>query len=264
MIPKVIHYCWFGSGELTPLLKKCISSWKEYCPDYEIIEWNESNFDVNSNCWTREAYEQKKYAFVSDYVRLEVLYKHGGIYLDTDIELTKKIDKFLMHEAFSGFENDKYVQTGIIGSVSGHIVIKKFLEYYNNLHFVNEDGSKKDLPNVRIVTRILQDEGLIVNNKFQAPTGFSVYPRTYFCPIDADGNRDFSRNTYCIHHFTSSWRSYKEQKEVAFMHKWYFPIYKKTLLAVIKYVKKLIGKNNARKLHTLYKQKFLRNKSNEF
>ncbi|MEH7495480.1 glycosyltransferase family 32 protein [Neobacillus niacini] len=258
MIPKVIHYCWFGKGELPPLLKKCILSWEKFCPDYEIVEWNESNFDINTCYWTREAYDNNKYAFVSDYARLFILYNYGGIYLDTDIELTKNIDEFLLHEAFSGFENDKYVQTGIIGSVPGHKVIKRFLEYYNNLHFVNEDGSINDMPNVRIITEILKDYGIKLKNEFQDLNGLCIYPKTYFCPIDADGNREFSKNTYCIHHFSSSWRSYKEQKQVAFMHKWYYPIYKRVLIAVITFGKFLIGKQNARKFHTKYKQLFLR------
>jgi mannosyltransferase OCH1-like enzyme len=258
MIPKVIHYCWFGKGELTPLLQKCISSWRKYCPDYEIIEWNESNFDINSTYWTREAYDKKKYAFVSDYVRLYVLLNYGGVYLDTDVELKKNIDKFLLHEAFSGFENDNYVQTGILGSVQNHDVINKLLEYYKDLHFENKDGSIKDIPNVRIITDFLKEYGFEVNNKYQVINGLCVYPKTYFCPIDANGNRDFSTNTYCIHHFTSTWRSKKEQKQVALMHKWYYPIYKKTLIALINLIKLIIGKHTAKKLNTKYKQLFLR------
>ncbi|WP_256988775.1 glycosyltransferase family 32 protein [Bacillus sp. EB106-08-02-XG196] len=258
MIPKVIHYCWFGKGELSPLIKNCISSWKKFCPDYEIIEWNESNFDINSSIWTKEAYDKKKYAFVSDYARLFILYNYGGIYLDTDVELTKNIDEFLLHEAFSCFENDKYVSTGIIGSVPRHKVIKNFLEYYDGLHFINEDGSIKDIPNVRFMTEILKEYGLKVNNEFQILNGFCIYPRTYFCPIDANGNRDFSKKTYCIHHFTSSWRPEKDQKQVAFMHKWYYPLYKTTLIGVINFGKLILGKHNARRLHIKYKQLFLR------
>lgn len=259
MIPKVIHYCWFGEGELTPLLKKCINSWKKYCPDYEIIEWNESNFDVNSNSWTKEAYKQKKFAFVSDYVRLFVLYKYGGVYLDTDIEIIKGIDNLLTHDAFTGFESGQYIQTGIIGSTPNNSIIKKFLNYYNKRHFVNEDGSIEDVPNVRIFTEILKDYGLTVINKFQSLNEITIYPQTYFCPIDPNGNRDFSKNTYCIHHFTSTWRSYKEQRQVAFMHKWYYPIYRKFVGAAIKSIKLFIGNGNARKLHTIYKERFSRN-----
>ncbi|MCM3724912.1 glycosyl transferase [Neobacillus cucumis] len=258
MIPRVIHYCWFGKGELPPLIKKCITSWKKYCPDYKIIEWNESNFDININPWTKEAYENKKYAFVSDYARLFILYNYGGIYLDTDIELTKNIDEFLSHEAFSGFENEKYVQSGIIGSLPKNSVIKRFLEYYNDRHFVKEDGSIEDIPNVRIITEILKDYGLKLNNEFQVINGIYIYPRTYFCPIDANGNRDFSKNTYCIHHFTSTWRSYKEQKQVTFMHRWYYPLYKKNLVVFMLLGKLLLGKQNAKRLHTKYKKLFLR------
>jgi hypothetical protein len=258
MIPKVIHYCWFGKGELSPLIKKCISSWRKYCPDYEIIEWNETNFDIDSNIWTREAYEKKKYAFVSDYVRLYVLYKHGGIYLDTDVELTQNIDKFLVHQAFSGFENDRYAITGIIGSAPKNEIILKFLKYYDGLHFVNKDGSLNDLPNVRFMTEILKGLGLEIVNKYQLINGFSIYPRTYFCPIDANGNRSFSNNTYCIHHFTSSWRTVKEQKQVAFMHKWYYPIYKSLLISFINIAKLIVGERNARKVRIKYKQLFIR------
>ncbi|MEH7129315.1 glycosyltransferase [Neobacillus drentensis] len=258
MIPKVIHYCWFGKGALSPLIKKCISSWKIFCPDYEIIEWNETNFDINICDWTSEAYDKKKYAFVSDYARLFILYNYGGIYLDTDIELTKNIDGFLVKEAFSGFENDVEVQTGIIGSVSGNTVIKQFLDSYNGCHFINEDGTIKNIPNTQIITKILQDYGLKLNNEFQDLNGFYIYPKTFFCPIDADGNRNFSKDTYCVHHFTSTWRSYEEQKKVAFMHKWYYPLYKIILTVLIASGKLLIGKHNARKLHIRYKQLFLR------
>ena len=124
MIPKKIHYCWFGYGEKTKLVQKCIASWKKYCPDYEIIEWNETNFDVNKNAYTKMCYEQKKYAFLTDYIRLVVIAEYGGIYLDTDVELVRNIDKLLENRAFFGFETDEYVATGLgFGAESGNKMI---------------------------------------------------------------------------------------------------------------------------------------------
>ncbi|MBT2642202.1 glycosyl transferase [Bacillus sp. ISL-41] len=258
MIRKVIHYCWFGKGEHSELITRCISSWKKFCPDYEIIEWNETNFDINSTIWTKEAYEKKKYAFVSDYVRLYALYNYGGVYLDTDVELFKNIDVFLGHKAFSGFENDKYVNTGIMGSVTKHPVIKTFLQYYDNRHFINENGGINDDPNVRFITRILKSYGLLNNDSLQNVNGMHIYPKTYFCPIDANGNRDFSNLTHCVHHFNSSWRPEEERLQVALMHKWYYPIYKKAVLGAIYLVKLIIGNENARMLRLKYIKLFLR------
>ena len=119
MIPKIIHYCWFGRGEMPPLAKKCIKSWKKYCPDYEIKEWNEDNFDLDMYPYAREAYDNRKFAFVTDVVRLYAIYTEGGIYMDTDVEVLKPLDSFLKHIAFSGYENDTLVPTGIMASEKG-------------------------------------------------------------------------------------------------------------------------------------------------
>ena len=142
-IPKVIHYCWFGKNPLPELAVKCINSWKKYCPDYEIIEWNENNFDLNSVTYVKEAYEAKKWAFITDYVRLFVLYEYGGVYMDTDVELLKPIDSFLTLDAFSGFESSNAVPTGIISSRKNFKFIKELLDYYNDKHFKNDDGTYK-------------------------------------------------------------------------------------------------------------------------
>lgn len=135
MIPKVIHYCWFGKKPLPELALKCIESWKKYCPDYEIKEWNEESFDINMYIYARQAYDAKKWAFVSDVARLYVLYQEGGIYMDTDVELLKSIDCFLENDAFSGFEDKKSVPTGIMGAVKNNNVIKEFLDEYNEAFF---------------------------------------------------------------------------------------------------------------------------------
>ena len=136
MIPKVIHYCWFGGKPLPKLAKKCLASWKKFCPDYEIIRWDESNFDVNGCDYSREAYEAKKWAFVSDYARLKVIVDNGGIYMDTDVEVVKPLDEFLSHEAFSGFENPRSITTGIMACEKGFAPFAEMLNEYYTQHFL--------------------------------------------------------------------------------------------------------------------------------
>ena len=139
MIPKKIHYCWFGRNPKPKLAEKCIASWKKFCPDYEIIEWNEDNFDVNMNGYTRMCIEQKKYAFLSDYVRLLVVAEHGGIYFDTDVEVLKSLDPLLANDAFFGFETSEYVASGLgFGSVAHGTAIEAMVEEYDSLL----DGTK--------------------------------------------------------------------------------------------------------------------------
>lgn len=205
-IPKVIHYCWFGGGQMTDDAKKCIASWKKFCPDYEIIEWNEKTFDVNSNPYTREAYNEKKWAFVTDYVRLFVLYSNGGIYMDTDVELVKPIDDFLGHHAFSGFESSSDIPTGIMGCEKGFDLFGSFLEYYENRHFIKENGSYDLTTNVSIITNICELRGLKRNNTLQTIAGFVLYPSDVFCPKNClTGRLDMTDNTVAIHHFAGSW-----------------------------------------------------------
>lgn len=214
-IPKVIHYCWFGRGEKPKLAKTCIKSWKKYLPDYEIKEWNEDNFDINSNQYVREAYEAKKYAFVSDYVRLYALYNYGGIYMDTDVEVIKSLDEFLINEAFSGFESPEFVQTGIMACVKEYKLFKEFLDYYKERSFIKEDGSYDTTTNVVIMTEICEKYGLVKNNKLQTIDGFTIYPKIYFCPLSFNSSEgDFSDNTYTIHHFAGSWHSKQEKREL--------------------------------------------------
>ena len=153
MINKQIHYVWMGRGEKSDLIEMCISSWKKYLPDYDVIEWNEDNFDISSNRYVWEAYKHKKWAFVSDYVRLYALYEHGGIYLDTDMEVLKPIDIFLSHGAFSGFESARYIFTGIMGAVKNHPWIKELLHYYEDRSFVSENGGLDLEPNVVNITK---------------------------------------------------------------------------------------------------------------
>ena len=209
MIPKKIHYCWFGGKPLPDLALKCIASWKKYLPDYEIKEWNEHNFDLNANIYVREAYEAKKFAFVTDYVRLYALYHEGGIYMDTDVEVIRNLDCFLHHVAFSGFEDDRNVPTGIMASEKGGKWACENLDYYRNRHFVKSDGSLDLTTNVVVITNYMLPYGLKQNNTYQEFSGLiTFYPKDYFCPKSyEDGKIYLTDNTYCIHHFAGSWIS---------------------------------------------------------
>ncbi len=205
-IPKVIHYCWFGHNPLPDLAIKCIDSWKKYCPDYEIVEWNEDNFNLKCNTYIKEAYEAKKWAFITDYVRLFVLYNYGGIYMDTDVELVKPIDDFLSLDSFSGFESSNAIPTGIMASCKKQKIFKEFLNYYNNRHFIKEDGTYDLTTNVVTITNICLEKGLIINNKYQKIDGFVLFPNDYFCPKDyLTGDIIMTNNTHAIHHFSGSW-----------------------------------------------------------
>lgn len=215
MIPKIIHYCWFGKNPLNKLAKKCIKSWKKYCPDYEIIEWNEDNFDINCNQYVKEAYESKKWAFVTDYVRLYALDKCGGVYMDTDVELLKGIDEFLVHNAFSGFETPNTIPTAIMGSVKGGEWIKHLLTYYDDRRFILPDGKLDITTNVTTITNMTEEKyGVKLNNEFQNINDVLVlYPKDYFCPKDyRTGQITLTDNTTCIHHFNASWHSEEERK----------------------------------------------------
>lgn len=206
MIPKKIHYCWFGGNEKPAFAKKCIASWKKYCPDYEIIEWNEDNFDVNSNAYVKEAYENKKYAFVTDYVRLYALVNNGGIYMDTDVEVVGSLDEFLSHEAFSGFEEDGWVPTGLMACRKDFPLFKELLEDYNTRKFVNADGSFDTTTNTFVITKSVEKYGLIKNGEYQVINGFALYPKDVFCPLDnATGVVNRTKNTKAIHWFSKSW-----------------------------------------------------------
>lgn len=206
-IPKIIHYCWFGNGEKPEVVEKCIKSWEKNLNNYEIIEWNESNFDINSNLYVKQAYEAKKYAFVSDYVRVFALYNYGGIYLDTDVEVFKNFDNLLNNESFWGFEQENYIATSTIGAKKGNEIIKIFLESYKDKAFYNKDGSFDELTNVSIITTILEKYGLVKNGRYQNIDGLATfYPQTYFSPYDYINCRKLVTNdTYCMHYFYKSW-----------------------------------------------------------
>lgn len=206
MIPKVIHYCWFGGNPLPELARKCIESWQKYCPDYQIIEWNEGNFDFSSCDYALEAYKAQKWAFISDYARLKILVEHGGIYMDTDVELIKPLDKFLNEQAFSGFEDECCVPTGIMACEKNFKLFEILLKRYDARKFVNPDGTFDTTTNVVEITKYLASNGLLLNNQKQTIDGLTLYPKEYFCPkSNTTGKIECTNNTHAIHHFAGSW-----------------------------------------------------------
>ena len=209
MIPKKIHYCWFGGNPLPVEAKKCIESWKKYCPDYEIIEWNESNYDLNKNEYVKYTYENKKYAFLTDYIRLDIIYNEGGIYLDTDVELIKSLDNLLDCKGYIGMEQVGTINTGQgFGAVKNHPFIKENKEYYEKCKFVDDKGEFVRQICVPITTKILEKKGLKKINIIQEVYDMKIYPVEYFCPKVIGTNKlKITSNTYSIHHFESSWKS---------------------------------------------------------
>ena len=216
MIPKVIHYCWFGGNEKPKLFDKCYNSWKKYCPDYEIIEWNESNFDLNCCDYVKEAYEAKKWAFVSDYARIWALYNYGGIYLDTDVELTANLDRFLGASAFTGFETAELPFTAVFGCQMNHEITRKIMNSYLTRKFKTGEGTYDLQTNTEFITSIFLNEyNVKLNNETQSfDDGLTIYSNDYFCPKDYDtGILNVTTNTSAIHWFNASWHTKKEQRE---------------------------------------------------
>ena len=207
MIPKVIHYCWFGGNPLPEEAKKCIKSWKKYCPEYKIIEWNESNYDYKKNEYTKTMYEQKKWAHLSDYVRLDVVYNNGGIYLDTDVEVLKPLDPLLSNKAFMGVETGNLINTGLgFGAVKKHPTIRLNMDLYNCIDL------KEVLENIEIIncpyitTNLFKNNGWIYDNKVLNILDTTIYPIEYFCPMNyKTGDVNITKNTFSIHKYNRSW-----------------------------------------------------------
>lgn len=214
MIPKILHYCWFGNGEMPELALKCLESWRKYLPDYEIMVWNENNFDVNMYRFASEAYKEKKYAFVADVCRLYALKNMGGIYLDTDVEFLKPLDeKVLQQNAFTGFEDNLLLSSAIMGSEKDGKWINDLLPYYDNRSFYLKDRSHDVNPNTEIITEFMKNrKNVQINNTFQELEGYcTIFPSDYFCPKSWKTLKiKQTPNTYCIHHFAGSWLHKKQ------------------------------------------------------
>lgn len=206
MIPKKIHYCWFGRKEKPKSVQLCIDSWKKYCPDYEFIEWNEDNFDINYNAYTKYCYQNEKWAFLSDLARLLVVYEHGGIYFDTDVELIKNIDDFLVYDAFYGWETDEYVATGLgFGAVAKHKTVKSMIDQYKDL-LPDEQGNYPLIACPQLNTKALQQYGLRKNGELQCIDGTIILPIEYMNPYDdPTGRLCKTENTISIHWYSKSW-----------------------------------------------------------
>lgn len=213
MIPKVIHYCWFGKGEMPELALKCIESWHKFMPDYEYKLWNEENFDVNLVPYTKEAYLARKFAFVTDYVRLWALYSEGGIYMDTDVEILKPLDDLLHFSAFTGYEGSKSHPpvTGLMASTSRGEWAKEQLDSYKDAHFIKNDGSFDMTTNTLRISKIMCDNGFVQDGTYRVYKDLHVFPTDYFCPRQTTGEYLLTENTYCDHHFMGTWDNNKQQ-----------------------------------------------------
>lgn len=234
-IPKKIHYIWIGGNPKPQIVLDCIESWKKYMPDYEIIEWNEDNYDVNKNDYMRQAYAHKKWAFVSDYMRFDILYNYGGIYVDTDVEFIKKIpDDILIHESFTGMESAGSVNPGLIyGCKPGDSMAKAMIESYQISIFNVENPITV---NVRI-TNILMAYGFEQNDKFQIINGLAIYPAEFFCGYDQDVKEIYiTKDTISVHHYAGTWTK-RTKKQVA-----------RT------YLKKIFGVEGYRKILMFYRK----------
>ena len=220
MIPRKIHYCWFGRKPLPESALKCIESWKKYLPDYEIVEWNEDNFDVSSVQYIKQAYETGKYAFVSDYARFWVLYNFGGLYFDTDVEVIRPMDDIIAEGPFMGCElslsDAVNVAPGLgIGAVPGMEIFRELLKLYEGMSFFNPDGTLNKTTVVKITTDLLERDGFVPEDKMQRCYGLNIYPVEYFCPLHyRTGKCTITGNTRTIHHYAATWHDSKDRLAV--------------------------------------------------
>lgn len=220
MIPKVIHYIWFGGNPLTPLAQECIKSWGEAWPEFEVRRWDESSFDVSQNRYCQQAYEAKKWAFVSDYARMSVLSEHGGLYLDTDVRALKPLpQKMLDANVLLGWEATDRVSTAFIGAEPHAALIDEMLESYASATFVREDGSLDQTTNVKRLSGILAHHGFLFDGTRQSLDGIELYPSEYFSPKDwLTGKTAITENSYAVHLFDESWVSGRKRLKNGLMH----------------------------------------------
>lgn len=218
IIPKIIHYCWFGKKEIPDKYKVCMESWHKFCPDYRIIEWNEDNYDVTKNRYMKCAYESKKWAFVPDYARLDIVYNYGGIYLDTDVELVQNIDDLLFQNGFAGFETENYVALGLgFGAVEKLPIIKEMRDMYDDIDFILRDGNVDLTGSPVWQTKILQEHGLKKNGEYQVVADMTIYPIKVLNGREISKYRASEIYPKSIHHYELS--SWQEKKYIDYMKK---------------------------------------------
>ncbi len=215
MIPKKIHYMWIGKKSIPSNLQKCMDSWKKYCPDYEIVRWDESNYDISKNRYMEQAYEAGAFGFVPDYARLDILYENGGIYMDTDVEVIQSLDKMLYQQAFCSVEKWQTINFGgCSGAVKGHRALWQLLEYRKNISFLCEDGSQNRTTCGFYDTNAVIKHGYIMNGKTQNIMDMNIYAFDYFHPYDyMSGHTVRTKNTYAIHRFNGGWLDEKMRKD---------------------------------------------------
>lgn len=214
-IPKIIHYCWFGKKKIPDLFRQWMKSWKNFCPDYEIVEWNESNYDVNKHPYMAQAYTANQLQFISDYARLDIVYQYGGVYLDTDVEILRTLAPLMHQRAFMGFEGDRFVNTGLgFGAVPGHAAIRDLRDDYNEREFILSDGKLNTTACPQYQTRCLEKKGLRRDGTYQEVDGIHVYPWTFFDPIRPySGEICLHENAFSVHHYAGSWLDEKKLQE---------------------------------------------------
>ncbi len=252
-IPKVIHYCWVGGNPKPSSVQYCIDSWRRVCPDYEIVEWNETNYDFTKNRYMKEAYEAEKWGFVPDYARLDIIYEHGGIYLDTDVELLKPFDSLLENDAFAGFENtgdgEYFVNFGQgFGAASKNDIIKCARDMYDDMSFINPEGTLSLLASPYYTTKCLDSFGLVREDRDQALGKFAIYASDVLCPkCFRTGKTRKSSRTVSIHHFEASWVDEKIKRDMAHCQKMK-KIFGEHLGAFLLYVESVFQKYTLRQL----------------
>lgn len=253
-IPKIIHYCWFGKGEMPEKEKSCVDTWKDFFPHYELKLWNEDNFDYNSCRFAKQAYENKKYAFVSDYARAKVLYEYGGLYMDTDVKVLKSFPETTAENGFMGFERRAFLGTAVLASVPKNENIRELLDYYESYDFVQKDGSFDNIANVSILTDIMKEKGLELGGERQQVDGFDIFQREVFYPKKLNENEfRVTEETCAIHMCSNSWLSERERKRGN--NKIWIEVVRPTLRGLRSLGIKMIGKERIRKLEIKIRNK---------
>lgn len=254
-IPKIIHYCWFGTKEIPPQEKAYIEGWTRVHPDFKVMFWNEQNFDLNTAVpYVKQAYEAKKFAFVSDYVRMYALNKYGGIYFDTDVELIKPIDGFFGEQFFIGFENKTMLGTGIIGSQPNMWLLQEMMDYYSKRPFTDKNGNIDTTTNVQILVHILEKHGFIKQNSEQNINGVHVFERDYFNPKKYDEEKfGVTDRTITVHHMAGSWLTERERRRGT--SKFWRNVWRPILKRIRSFLMKTMGESFAKSIEVKLRDK---------